>query len=218
MNSGTDNPQPFIQAKIEAIVAQGDEVRKKVSELVTGSADNLHFSKQGMIDLSRSVMEGATAALDKAVPKDPQHVLRQVIDGLGDGLSTAALATRLAMEEAKAQNKSFADEDLSKMTADLRTVGDLFVDTVSQTAKKFKSISAAELGALRTHSEQTVKRLLPSINSTIAAIAERPLQFGKESFEAGISLSKQALGSLFGAVGRRMEEASKRLTGEESAK
>jgi hypothetical protein len=171
-----------------------------------------------LIDLSRSVVDGAVTALDKSVPRDPDSVLRQVIDGLGDGLSTAALATRLAMEEAKAERKRFAEEDLSRMTRDLRTIGDLFVDTVSQAASKVKSMTATELGALRRHSEQTKKRFLPSVSSALASITEQPLQFGKELIEAGVKMSQQALGSLFAAIGRQLEKAGQRLNGEGSVK
>jgi hypothetical protein len=193
-------------------------VRKQVSDAVTAGAEQFQRGQRGLIALARSVMDEATAALDKAAPQDPGSVLRQVIDGLGDGLSTAALATRLAFEEAKEKEKSFANDDLSKMSSELRAVGDQFVDAVLQTAKKFKSITGEELSALRTHAEQTMKRLVPSINLTLATIAEHPLQMGKESFEAGVKLSSQALGSLFAAVGRRMEDASKRLTRDGSVK
>lgn len=218
MTSQTDNPQDSGKAKTETILNLGDDVRKQVSEAVTAGADQLQRGQRGLIALARSVMDGATAALDKAAPQDPGSVLRQVIDGLGDGLSTAALATRLAFEEAKEKEKSFAKEDLSKMTSELRAVGDQFVETVLQTAKKYRSMTGEELSALRTHAEQTMKRLIPSINLTLATIAEHPLKMGKESFETGVKLSTQALGSLFAAVGRRMEDAGKRLTGDSSAK
>ena len=218
MNPQAENLKATVQEKAEAIVALGHDVRQQISNLVTAGADQLQVDKHGLLALSRSIMDGATAALEKSMPQDPESVLRQVVDGLGDGLSTAALATRLAVDEAKAQAKSFASEDLSKMTADLHSVRDLFVETVAHAAKRLKSMTGSGLSTLRGHAEQTMKRVLPSINSTLASIAEHPLQFGKESIQAGVKLSRQALGTLFAAVGHRMEEAGKRLTGEGPAK
>ncbi len=214
MNSRPEKSNRSVEDKVAVIVAQGQDVRNKVSEVVTDSADKSPVTRKGLIDLSRSVLDGAVAALDKAVSHDPDSVLRQVIDGLGDGLSAAALATQLAMEEARAEEKRFAEEDLSRMTKDLRAVGDLFVDTVSQASSKFKSESRSEVEALRRHAEHTMKRLLPSINSALVTIEEHPLQFGKESVEAGFKMSRQAVGSLFAAIGRQLEKAGKQLIGE----
>jgi Family of unknown function (DUF6781) len=218
MNSKPEGKNDSIEDTVAAIVTQGNDLRKKISKVVMDSAEKVPTGKKGLMDLSRSVMDGAVAALDKSVSHDPDSVLRQVIDGLGDGLSTAALATRLAMEEARAEEKRFADEDLTKMTKDLRTVGELFVNTVSDAASRFKSITESEMSSLRRHAEKTMKRLLPSINSALVTIKEHPLQFGKESIEAGVNMTRQAFGSLFAAIGRQFEKASKQITGEESAK
>lgn len=216
MISQADNAK--IKNIVTAIVAKGENLRARVSEVVTNAADKAATTPTGLIDLSRSVLDGAIAALDKSVSRDPDSILRQVIDGLGDGLSTTALATRLAMEEAKAEQKRFAEEDLSTTTRDLRAVGERFVDTISQATGKFKSMTGTELSALRQHAEQTMKRLLPSINAALATIQEHPLQFGRESVGAGVQLSRQALGSLFAAIGRQFQKAAKQLTGEGSVK
>lgn len=212
MISQADNAK--VKEIVTAIVAKGKNLRAKVSEAVTNAADKAATNRAGLIDLSRSVLDGAVAALNNSASRDPDSILRQVIDGLGDGLSTTALATRLAMEEAKAEQKRFAEEDLSTMTRDLRALGELFVGTISQAAGDFKSMTGTELSALRQHAEQTMKRLLPSINSALAIIQEHPLQFGRESIGAGVQLSRQALGSLFAAIGRQFANAGKQLTGE----
>lgn len=208
-----DGEETALQKKIEGIVSDGRDVQNRISQVVTEEANKFQLNQQGLLALSRSIMDGATAALTRAMPNKPDSVLRPVIDGLGDGLGTAALAARLAFEEAKAQEKSFADEDLTKLSTDLRTLGDLFVDTVSHTANKFKSLTATELGALRKHVEQVAKRLMPAIESTLTAVKEHPFQFSNESVEMGVSATKQALGGLFAAIARRMQEASQTLLG-----
>lgn len=217
MSNPVNDASAAIKEQIDAIVSKGDDIRKMVAKTVADATSN-QLNKQGMLNLSQSVLDGATSALDKAVPRDPSNVLRQVIDGLGDGLSSASLATRLVVEEAKGRHETFAQEDLSQMKTNLQSVGNLFVDTIFQGASKLKSLTQADASALRTHAEQVLKRVRPSLESTLSTIASHPLQFGKESIVAGVNLSVQALGSLFSAIGRRIEEGGKRMAGDEAGK
>lgn len=217
MSSSTINTNGNIEGRIANIVADGENIRGKVAEVVTTNADRIHLDRKGFVDLTRSVVDGAIAALDKAVRRDPDSVLRQVIDGLGDGLSSTALATRLAIEEAAAEERRFEDEDLARMTGDLRAAHDLFADTITQAAGNFRRKSAAELGSLRQHAEQTMKRLSPAVGAALTAMRDHPLQLGAESVAAGVNLSRQALGSLFASIGRQLEKAGNRLGGEGAA-
>ncbi len=202
-----------VQEQAEVIVTQGQDVRGRVSQLVSRAAEKCCLKPEGLLGLARSVLDGAAAAVNRAVPPQPESVLRQVVDGLGDGLATLALAARLAVEEANAQRKTFAAEDLTKFHTDLRAVGTKFVDTVSEYANKFRSVTAAQLGALREHATATVQRIQPGLEAAVSAAQQHPLQLGKESVGAGLTLSRQALGALFDTIGRGLQEAGKRLSG-----
>jgi hypothetical protein len=214
MSETPEHAHDFVREKVEAIVADGQNVRAQVSQLVTESADRFQLNREGLIGLTQSVLDATATAVDKVVPHDPASVLRQVVDGLGDGLSAAALASRLAVEEAEAQRKSFADEDLSKLNKDLKAIGNLFVDTVFTAAKKARSVTATQLTTLRDHATTTVKRIQPSLESAISAVQKHPLQFAKESVGAGLAMSRQAVGTLFGAVGRTLQKAGQVITGD----
>jgi len=102
-------------------------------------AKEFHFNGAGLVALTRSVMDGAAAAIEKAVPKQPDSVLGQVVEGLGDGLSSASLAARLALEESEAASRSFATEDLTKLKKDLAALKSMFIDTVAETVGKLRS-------------------------------------------------------------------------------
>lgn len=203
-----------VEHQVGVIVAEGQDVRGRISNVVTERADKMPTNRKGLIDLSRSVLDSATAALDKAVPHDRENILRQVIDGLGDGFSTAALATRLAIEEARSEEKRFAEEDMAQIKKDLQSVTDLFEESVSQAARGFRSMSQTEATSLRKHAEQTAKRVLPAIESALIAIEQHPLQFGRETVAASVQMARQTLGSLFSAIGRQMVHAGKRFAGE----
>jgi len=215
MSEPQQNGAAPLQEQADAIVTQGQDVRTRIARLVAQTAERYHLDASGLIGLARSVLTGAAQAADRAVGHDPDSVLRQVVDGLSDGLSAAAVACRLTFEEARAQGQTFASEDLAKMRANLKTMGELFVDTVSTTAGKFHSQAAEQLRALRTHAENAKDRILPALTSALVAAGEHPVQFTTESAGAGLTVSRQALGSLFTAVGRRLQQAGQRIGGGE---
>jgi len=215
MSEPQSNGAAPVQEQAEAIVTQGQDVRARISRLFTQTAAKVHLDREGLIGMARSILTGAAQAADRAVGHDPGSVLRQVVDGLGDGLSAAALACRLTFEEAQAQGRSFAAEDLAKMRTDLKTVAEMFVDTVANTGVKFQSLAAGQLHALRAHAEKAKDRILPGITSALVAAGEHPVQFTSESAKAGLDVSRQALGGLFAAVGRRLQQAGERLSGGE---
>jgi hypothetical protein len=218
MNADPNPTSAEVQQQVEAIVAEGQDVRGRVSRLVTAAAEKFHNTQEGLLGLARSVLNGAAAAVDRAVSPDPASTLRQIVDGLGDGLSATALASRLAFEEAEAHGQAFARDDLAKFRSDLRALGDMFVDTVAEAARRLRRVTGAELTSVRDHAAATKTRILPAIESALGAAQKHPLQLGKESVEVGLSLSRQALGGLFNAVGRTLQHAGKRLSGEETTK
>jgi hypothetical protein len=214
MSETEKNVADQVRDQVEGIVTEGQDVRKKVARLVAEAVERCCIDREGLIGMVRSTLDGANAAIQRAVPQDPGSTLRQVVDGLGDGLSSAALACRLAFEEAGTHGRTFATEDMAKLRTELKSLSDLFVDTVSNTLGRFRTLAAGQLGVLRSHAEQTRTRILPSLESALAAAREHPVQLAKESAGAGLNVSCQALGALFGAVGRRLTEAGQRLTGE----
>lgn len=200
-----------IRDQVEAVIAQGDDVRQGVSRIVSQAAEAFQNTSAGLLGLAQSVMEGAKTSVDRAVPNNPDSVLRQVVDGLGDGLSATALASKMALEEANAQRKAFANEDLAKIRDDLRTLADLFTKTVTDATDRIKSVSGSELDSLRSHAQQTFERVRPSLESAVSAAAKQPIQLGKESLETSVALSQHALGALFSSVGKFLQDAGQRL-------
>ncbi|HLN26124.1 MAG TPA: DUF6781 family protein [Gemmataceae bacterium] len=128
-----------VRKQVEEIVASSRDIQARISRLVGDMAKEFHFNGAGLVALTRSVMDGAAAAIEKAVPKQPDSVLGQVVEGLGDGLSSASLAARLALEESEAASRSFATEDLTKLKKDLAALKSMFIDTVAETVGKLRS-------------------------------------------------------------------------------
>jgi hypothetical protein len=208
-----------VQQQAEAIVAGGDDVRGKIARLVAGASGAFQHSGEGLIALSRSVLAGAGDALERgSASLPPEGSLRQVIDGLGDGLTTAATSARLALEEARSKGQRFASEDLLQIKNDLASLTSLYAQTVSDALKRVRTEASAELGGLVEHADRVRDRVTPSVQSAIDAVMSDPVGVGKESVQAGLTVGRHAAGSLFSAMGRLLQQAGGRLTGGEPPK
>src|SRR5262245_21198305 len=118
MTTENTNPLEATQAAAERIVASGDEIRPRLGEAVAQAAEKSQQAGHGLVALAHAVLEGARLGLEKATPSNPDDVLRQVVDALGDGFCQAALAARLAVEEARTSGRQFAQEDLTRLRDD----------------------------------------------------------------------------------------------------
>jgi hypothetical protein len=163
----------------------------------------------------RAAIDGAREGLDRSVPQDRDAALRQVVDALGDGLSQAALAGRLALQEADASSRQYAKEDLADLSEDLTAVRDLFVETVEQGMSSGKAFTTGQAAAARRHAERVAEHLKPAIARALDAVRQHPCAFARESLQAGVSAGQCAAGALFQALGRMLQRAGDQMRQED---
>src|SRR5690606_5005877 len=108
-------------------------------------------------------LDAALEAIDRSAPDDPESVLRQVVDGVGDGLERAAQATRLAVEEAAGEGRAFAADDLRHTSEDLRTVARMFVETVDRAVSDASERTRKQVSGVRQHAGRTLDAIRPSL-------------------------------------------------------
>lgn len=215
MTTQSTNPSAAAKSEAEQIVASGKEIRPRLTEVVAQAAETAQKSGQGLVALAQAVLEGAQEGLEKSVPADPNDVLRQVVDALGDGLSQAALAARLAVEEARSAGREFAQEDMTRLRDDMQAINCMFAETVSRTLKSFGSMTGNELSNLASHAWCVKERLSPVVGSVLDAIRRDPILLGKEGLQASVSVARCSAGTLFHALGSMLERASQQLRQQE---
>ncbi|MBL1218750.1 MAG: hypothetical protein D8M59_14805 [Planctomycetes bacterium] len=200
-----------LKQDVGRIVEDGHQIRDRVREAVEGAAQRVKATPSRLADLSQSAITGAVEAVDRSTPDDPESTLRQVVDGLGDGLQRTAQATRLAVEEAAGEGKAYASEELRSVAEDFRTIGDLFVETVSRGISGAKAQTAARLQSVRDHAEHTFSDIRPTIEDAATAAARDPIGLAGESAATAARISREAAGSLLSSVGRLLSSAGDRL-------
>jgi hypothetical protein len=200
-----------LREEVENAVKSGEDIGAQVRDAVERAAARADRASVRLTQLSRSAMDAALGAIDRAAPEDPGSVLRQVVDGLGDGLERTAQATRLAVEEAAGEGRAYAKDDLKGASEDLRTLGRMFVQTVEQAVSAAGARTRHSAADAKAHAERTLKSILPSLESAAEAAAKDPVRLAGESASAAGALTREAAGALFGAVGDVLKTAGDRL-------
>jgi hypothetical protein len=214
MTTETNDPTAEVKAEAEQIVAGGTEIRERLGEAVASAAEKSQQSGQGLISLVRAVLDGAREGLDRSVPADPDDVLRQVVDALGDGFCRTALAARLAVEEARGTGRHFAREDLVRLRDELQEVRRQFQEAVSRALTGGRQMTASQFSGACEHAGRVKERLGGVLGTVLDAVRRDPILLGKESLVAGVSTTRHAAGALFHALGTMLERAGDRLRNE----
>jgi len=195
----------WLQIRAEAIVRRGRDVRQYTATSVAAATQRAHGVADGFVDISRATIAGAVRAVDAALPADRDGVLREVVEGIGDGLAITALAAELALHEGGGSVARYAREDLDRLAEAFRSVSHRFVDGVVAGAVRVGGRTAGDVKALRDHALVTLQRVEPSFAAAIGAAGRDPLELGRQALGAGVAAAHGAAGALFTAVGRKLE-------------
>lgn len=213
-----DNVADQIREEAAKIINQGGPIRERISQLVASAAEQAQQSGQGLMGLAQTVMDTTVSAVNQSLPSDANSTLRQVIDGLSDGVSKAALATKMAVNESMSSSKSFANEDLQKVVGDVKTLKEMYLQTMTDALGKLKDLTGSQLTDLQKHAVSAQQTVLPALQSAFEAAYHHPVELGKESVQTGLELSKHSVGGLFSAIGRLLQETGQKLQKDEVAK
>lgn len=204
-----------VRQKINAIAAEGENVTQRVREVIESAARSMgEVGAEGqhrLTSLVSATIDGASSAVRGAAPDHAESTLRQVIDGLGEGLQRTATATKLAVEESAGAGKAYATEDLKGVADDFKAIGELFVETVEKHSKSAMGQASEQVNNLKSHAERTLQGLRPAIDDTAAAAADNPIGLAGETAQAAANAARQATGSLFGAVGKILSDAGDKI-------
>jgi hypothetical protein len=213
-----DNQGVDTEATATTIASEGRAVRDRIRSLLVDSVRERKLSLDEVGGAVRQVVDGAVNGVRDSVPDKQASVLGEVVDGLGEGLSAAANATRLALEEARGRGESFAQEDVDKAVEDLKALEDLFTKTVSDLARRAGSELSGQAKDLGAHAKRTAEHLRPAVESAVKEAARHPVQMARDSATAGLKAAPKAAGMLLQAAAGMLEGAADLLTGESKKK
>ena len=200
-----------VKARTEALVKRGEDVRAETAKLVEEASAKFFQVTDGLSSLVKAVAEGAVEGAKGSMPENVQSKLRQVVEGVTDGLAKSAQAVRLTLEESTASGTRFATEDLKKIARDFRATGEGMVDIVTHAASALGEHVKGQAHNLGEHARQTLHDVWPPLDSAIHAACADPVKLGHETVQAAASAARQAAGVLFSELGQYLQKAADKL-------
>ena len=207
MNDQTkqENLNRKAEAAARAAVEEGENIHEAVRDITLKALSEGHLDVQKMREVVQAVLQGAGIGTKKKGAQAGQS-LREAMAGVDEALAKSAEASKLAIEEAAGHIKDFGTQDLNRALDDLRTLEDMFLDTVKNIAKasddtvrdslsdlaKHARNSGTTVGSVATKAVETLSRQLEqSVHESVNAGADTALKVGAQ-------LSRAAAGFLEG--------------------
>lgn len=211
----SEQPERHEEARrAEAIAAEATNVRERIRGAFVDAVRKRRLDLDELGDLAEDMLDGAVAGVKKVVPDRRDSVLRQVVDGLGDGFAASAQATRLALEEARGRGETFARKELDKAARDLKTLQSMFVDTFARLSREGTKAVADQLKDLGEHAARTAERIKPPVQSALAEAVKHPVKLAGETASAGLRAAPRAAGMLLQSVSGLLQGAAEVLAPE----
>lgn len=204
--------ETWLRQQAEVIVKRGVAVEEEMARLSAQAVEKFHREKEGLVALTRAVMDGAAQGAALAAPEQGESLLRQALDGLGRGLKTSAQAAQLTLEESRASGAKYAREDLEKLASDFQALNEMFEEMVHRGTQSFRAHLAAQAQSVRDHARSTLSQVKPAFQSAIEAARRDPVGLGKEAVRTGAAAARQATGVLFTEIGKRLQDTGDKLS------
>ncbi len=214
MSEGKEELGAGLRQAVAGIAAEGRAVRERVAELVSGLGQRAGQAKDGLLEIARETAAGAREGLEKRAQEDKNRTLKEVLDGLGDGLERTAHSAQLAFEEAAGRGRAYAEEDLAKLRRDFEGLGDGLVGAV----RTGLGTALEQAADTVEHVERTAAGLRPRIEEVLGAARRDPAGLAKGAVDASIGAGREAAGALFESMGRLLGKAGERMRGGGSQK
>lgn len=201
-SSETESPEvkQAVEEAVREAVESGHDVAARVRQIVV----DLFQGRKGATATARSAVQGivetATDIASRSAPAKADSIVREVVDGIGNGLEVVAQTTQYAVKEAADRGQRFASEDLERVKNDLSGIRDILKDTVKYFADRVSTETGSAFKELKSHAERTLAAATPIVTSSLEALAKHPVQTAGEAAGTAIRGGQLTAGALLSAV------------------
>lgn len=194
-----------VKRTARSVAAEGERVRERVRELSVHAFTNGQMRLRDLPKLVGEVLEGAADGVDKSIPKAASNVLREVFDGLSDGVHAIATASSSAAKDAKAGAQRVVKNDVPQMVDRVREANGHFLDAVQKFAKKASKETREQMDSLAQRAKRTAPRVEESMKRAAKATDGRVMELTGETAKAGVRAVRRAAGILAMGAGGVLE-------------
>jgi hypothetical protein len=179
--------------------ADGAGVRKRFRDLSLKEFRDRKLSLTDLPTLVNEVLERAVNEVDSSIPKSRGNVLREVFDGLAEGVDAIASAGSAAAGGVRKRTQAIASPDATRR---VRAANREFLDSVKSFAHRTSGHVRDELDALVARAERTGPKVAGSARKVANAADGRLIELSGEAASAGVRAARRAASALaMGASG-----------------
>jgi len=180
-------------------VAEGENIHEAVRDITLEALSAGHLDVQKMREVVQAVLQGASLGA-KEKGTQAEQALREAMAGMDDALAKSAEASKLAIEEAAGHIKEFGSQDLKRGLDDLRSLEDMFLDTVQNIARASDGAVREGLGNLAQHARNTGTEVGAAAKTAVEKLTGQLEKNVRESVSTGADTALK--------VGAQMSQAA----------
>lgn len=152
-SDSTDNREK-LENEIKQAVQTGSDIRDVVRQLTLNALTQGKLNTKEIRQVVSAVVKGASEGAVSQGIKSKDN-LSNAVSGLDDALSWVAEASKLALEEAAGDLKTFAKQDIKQITDDLLVLEEIYLDTLKCVAKESNKLIASTLNNIERHARDS---------------------------------------------------------------
>lgn len=194
---------PF-RTEIAAAVRAGRSIRAQVRNATAAAVQSTVDAEIGIAEIARAALQAAAAEVSAS--RDPADPLRQVVEGVADGLVVAAQALQLTVREAASRARMFARQDLDRVADEFGALATMFVDSVLLGLAAGGAQAEDLTQSIRDHAQAALRRAWPAFAAAASTARRDPLQLGIAAAESAGAVVHAAAGALRRELGEQLRK------------
>ncbi len=147
----TDKNQK-VEQTVREVLESGQDIYQQVRAITLKALTEHELDQNNIKAVVQAVGRGIGGGISSQ-KQMTQQAFRQSAEALDDALVSTAEATKLAVEEASSKIHEFSEHDIKKAQENLQSLETLFLETMTDVAKKGSDVVADVVGDFITHAQ-----------------------------------------------------------------
>jgi len=174
MSKTTDNTRQAVKSA----VASGEDIYTKIHDITLKALTEQELDLENIQNVAQAVGKGISEGIGHQA--QAKEILRESANALDDALAKAAEASKLAIEEAASRADEFSHEDLKQATENLRSLEELFLETMQEIVKNSNDVVVNTAQDLIAHVRQSGSAVGEQVLHGLQALQKLP-ELGKNA-------------------------------------
>jgi hypothetical protein len=144
---------PQVEKQVRETLESGADIYRRVRTITLKALTERELDTDNIKSVVEAVFNGISAGIS-AQYEPAKEAFKQSADAVDDALKKTAEASRLALEEAVSSAGEFSRHDLKQATEDLKSLENLFLETMEKMARESNEAVSGIAGDFISHARQ----------------------------------------------------------------